>query len=458
VIFPSGSIEPPTATIPTDGLIPKDLFNPYFLNLTKRIKDILSKERLYLPRLPKEITSICQTLVQHCLRHVPKSPPKAKTPVPAQAQADTSPSKSKPTPAKGTKSDTKDKAPSTPKASASSGKASATPKKQTQEAVKKQPSASDIFRILQESKNPTFFFDKEHTPSFSELFPNTTTPRYVIKSGTPFVNPDHLKPLLQIRLNTAKTILRKHEIHTSRLPATFVKGQVRLITRSITVRITSAKQAQKEKKKAKAAKAKAAKSPASTAIPQPASPSFVPASEPSSFVSKASSAPTNPLTSFPTSLDQDMTTIRENRSRLQALCAVIRSYSLDEKGNYVIPRSGASTFSAKTDKFDICPNKAVSSRTPCNVDTCTLNGKAVITDSVSQCLGKIPRVSTLVTPLLPEMQPYIDAFMSRQPWSLPLAQITDPGSNAKILSFPKNKIDALLDFVSLLTSVAPPSL
>jgi hypothetical protein len=325
--FPSDSNTPwfealfttPLPPITHDDKLPKNEFNTLFKHVATQAKTQLKLKLSHsFSHLPKSIadnitSTILASAKKSTVSKVPKKvlkrathlSPSEKSSAVQEPPKPTSPSKeNKPSPPK------KQRSPPSQETAKTSVKAStptpapkpAQPPSKTATPIES-PTVSEIVKVLHEAASPQFYFAADKTPTFAELFPGTTMPRFTRISGNVKVEKHHFAPLLKSRISSAHKYLRARKIEAARLPAAFMKYQTRLICRSIEKTVTRKQDARKAKKQAAASKAVPKKKIEFT---------------PGSFKTPAPSASQAPL---PSADYDEVFALRDLRSQAQALVA-----------------------------------------------------------------------------------------------------------------------------------------
>jgi hypothetical protein len=244
----------PDVTLPAlqDLKLPKEAFAPLFTRIASRLKHIAKENGSSRPHLPKDIASriekvILASVIKSTDKKAPSSIikkglkdnhyPAVSTPI---KKPSATPLKEKTTPIKTPVSQEKTKEPtpqsSTPqahKAEKVNTKTSNSSKPATTDPKAPTLSSDKVISLLKESSSPTFYFAADKTPTFETLYPKTTRPKTTLHSGTVRVAPVDFQPLLKSRIASAHQYLRKRDAACSRLPASFMKYQTRLICRSL---------------------------------------------------------------------------------------------------------------------------------------------------------------------------------------------------------------------------------
>jgi len=275
----------PDVPVPTliDSKLPKDLFNPLFQRIAQNLK---AKIRVHSPiaTLPRSLAARIEQVILASVqksssakcpaKHVkaalaashypadlpaaktkPRSVPKKQTVSPAPKASPASKQSQKQTPQPPAPS----KIPTPPKASKPTKSSSTANPKPKASSNKPEPLRSEIIDCLKASSSPTFYFSADKTPAFESLFPKTTRPPTTLVSGNVRVAPELFNPLLKTRISSAHSVLRKGDLHVSKLPSEFMKYQTRLIARSIEKSYkdrSDKRQSSKKAKKSKQGKAK----------------------------------------------------------------------------------------------------------------------------------------------------------------------------------------------------------
>jgi len=240
-----------------NDLIDKNTFNKLFKVVASQAKTMLKEKTNHsFSHLPKSVAAAIQNTILSSVRKSKASkcpaavirrathlsaPSKTTTSNPSKRTADIkTPAAPKPSqPPKGKAQATSAKA-SIPKPSAQSTPSPSVPS-----------TVSTIVQALHEASAPAFYFAADKTPTFKQLFPGTTMPKFTRVSGNIRIDSTSFHPLLTSRVKSAHTSLRAKKILVTKLPAAFMKYQTRLICRSIEKQLADQKQARSDKRESR---------------------------------------------------------------------------------------------------------------------------------------------------------------------------------------------------------------
>lgn len=277
VLFPDEKVVP-RITTPDGSDMNKDELNRLFKLVSVAAKKVLRQKKTSCSRLPQEFYSHMTTLIRLSAAKSQTSKPKAK----AQAKD-------------------KESQPATPTKS-------------------KGPKPADILKCLKESTTPRFYF--EQTPTFQNLFPGTTMPRFTRRSGNVYIEREAFQPLLLSRIRSAKKyLLTKHKISVTKVPDSFLRDQTRLITASVQAKISEKANERKQKRTTPVA----LPAPSTAQAQSSASISFVPSQDstvqqPDAVVPTTSQDPEAPAPDSPEYL-------RKVRPLLRTMVPILRGNS-----------------------------------------------------------------------------------------------------------------------------------
>jgi hypothetical protein len=286
----------PVPTI-TDSSIEKAVFNVLFSDLTSKAKTWLkSQHSISLSHLPRSIAVKIQEVILRSAKKsseskvptrilkkaahlTPSAQPTSKSTSTATSSPDnnTVPPKAQTpkAPRKSASNKNKSQAPPPKTADSTIPKSTQSARSPSKPSTTPVTSISDVNKALAEAASPAFYFAKDKTPTFQELFPGTSMPKHSRFSGNVRVEPSQFSPLLSVRIKAAHAYLSKRSIKVTKLPSKFLAYQTRLICRSIETTISKKKEqstAKKQKKiqsaKAQPSKAKIQFIPGSTALPE----------------------------------------------------------------------------------------------------------------------------------------------------------------------------------------------